>query len=92
MFCALLIGSVLYCLVMVCKVSATAHNIAVFMVSFPMSMLLTLLDILLNLTANQRKFSELLRKLKCIDKVLLKYNRSRTRSGSMSKWVWCCLF
>ena len=51
------------------------------MVSFPMSMLMTLLAILLNLTANQRKFSELLRKLKYIDRVLFKYDQSRT-----SKW------
>jgi len=79
--CALLKVTVLYCFVVVSNRSAAAHYITAFVVSFPMSMLIALLAILLNLTANQRKFSKLLRKLNCIDIVLFKYDRSRT-----NKW------
>jgi hypothetical protein len=46
-----------------------------------MSMLMALLAILLNLTANQQKFSKLLSKLNCIHIILFKYDRPRT-----NKW------
>ena len=81
MFCALLVGTVIYCLLVVSNRSTTTHNITAYMVSFPMTMLMALLAILLNLTANQRKFSQLLRKLNCIDIFLFKYDRSGT-----NKW------
>jgi hypothetical protein len=80
-FCMLLTGTVYYCVVMVSKTSATAHHITAFMVSFPMSMLMALLSILFNLTANRRKFSELFKKLNFIDVALFKYDVS-----SSDKW------
>ena len=78
-FCTLLVGTVLYCVVMVSKIIATALYINAFMVSFPRSMLMALLAILLNLTVNQRKFSELLKKLNRIDIALFKYNSTKNK-------------
>lgn len=76
--CGFLKCTVLYCLVVGSNRSAAAHHVKTFMGSFPLSMLMALLVILLNLTANQWKFSNLLRELNSIDIVLFKYDGSRT--------------
>jgi hypothetical protein len=80
-FSMLLVGTVLYCVVMVSKRITTAHYITAFMVSFPMSMFMALMAILLNLTVNQRKFSELLKKLNSIDMAVFKCDGPRS-----NKW------
>jgi uncharacterized membrane protein len=74
-------GTVLYCLLEGSNRIAAAHYVTAFILSLPVSILMALLAILLNLPANQWKFSNLLRKLNCINIVLFKYDGSRT-----NKW------
>jgi hypothetical protein len=55
-FCMLLLGTVCYFSVLVSSKDATAHYITAFMISVPLSILMALFAIFMNLTVNRRKF------------------------------------
>jgi hypothetical protein len=72
----LLGGSVCYFSAMVSSGDTSAHYITFFVVSVPLSILMALLAICMNLTVNRRKFCELCKKLNDIDRALFKYGVS----------------
>jgi hypothetical protein len=70
-------GTIHYCSVIISSTNFTAFNITAFMVSFPLTILMSKLAILMNLTLNRQKFSDLWKKLNDIDTALLQYGGPR---------------
>ncbi|PNF32650.1 hypothetical protein B7P43_G15052 [Cryptotermes secundus] len=76
-FFVLVGGTIHYCFAMISSTNITAFYITAFMVSFPLTLLMSKLAILMNLTLNRQKFSDLWKKLNDIDIALLQYGGPR---------------
>jgi hypothetical protein len=76
-FSVLLGGTIHHCFVIISSTNVTAFYATAFMVSFPLTILMSKLAIFMNLTLNRQKFSELWKKLNNIDIALLQYGGPR---------------
>ncbi|KDR17647.1 hypothetical protein L798_08354 [Zootermopsis nevadensis] len=85
--CMLLGGTLCYFPVLASSRNPTPHFITSFMISFPLTVLMALLAITMNLTVNRHKFGELSRKLNDIDRALLKYGVSKRNVWSNIEMV-----
>jgi hypothetical protein len=70
-------GTIHHCFVIISSRNLTAFYITAYMVSFPLTILMSKLAILLNLTLNRQKISDLWKKLNDIDIALLQYGGPR---------------
>jgi hypothetical protein len=72
-FCMLFAGTVSYVVAAMSARHFTPRHITTYMISFPLTMLMALLVIFMNLIVNRRKFCELWKNLNDIDRALSKY-------------------